>query len=149
MGHVNRISTVYRVEEGILTGTEITPFMALLLVKYPHRKSKDCYIPPIKTKDKEVKTWHCCQENCPNPDFEGDFDTFLEHLMLHKGRLLKPWTKKQQLKSPIPAVRLPPNEWEIHAKQSPGSTNEDRRFCVQLYIDNLKFWLRRQGLEIL
>jgi len=145
---MNKVSTIYRVEEGILAGTELQPFMAMLLVKYPHRKTKDCYIPPIKTKDKEIKTWHCCQENCPNPDFEGGFDALLEHLMLHKGKLLKPWSKKQQLKSPIPAVQLPPNEWETHAKRSPCSTNEDRRFCVQLYIDSLKRCLHRQGIEI-
>lgn len=141
-----RINTIYRIEEGILAGTELEPFMAMLLVKYPHRKGKDCYIPPIKTEDKEVKTWHCCQKNCPNPDFEGGIEALLEHLMLHKGKLLKPWSKKQQLKSPIPAVRLPPNEWENYAE---NSTNKDRHFCVQLYIDRLKSYLRKQGLEIL
>jgi len=139
---VAKISQIYRIEDGILAGTEISPFMSFLLVKYPHRKTQDCYIPPMIVKDKEVKTWHCCQ--C-DADFEGEFDTLIEHLMLHKGRLLKPWSKKIQLKSPIPAVKIPPNDWENNR----GGINDDRWFCIKLYIDNLKHWLRQQGLEVI
>ena len=140
------IRQFYRVEGGILNGTEIEPFMAMLLVKYPHRKTKDCYFPPIKINGKEDKKWHCCQEYCPSPDFEGNMDTLLEHLMLHKGRLLKPWSKRQQLKSPIPAIKLPPNPWTNAVKQG---VNEDRRFCLDLYIDDVKSILRKQGLAII
>lgn len=84
-----KIRTIYRVEGGILNGTEIEPFMFTVLVKYPHRKTPDCYIPPIEAKGKKLKTWHCCQDNCPNPDFEGGVEALLKHIMLHKGRLLK------------------------------------------------------------
>ena len=141
-----KIQTIYRIEGGILDGTELEPIMAFLSVKYPHRKSKDLYIPPIKIKDKEVNTWHCCQENCPNPEFEGDMNNFIEHLLLHKGRLVKPWNKKQQLKSPLPAVKLPDNPWEN--KPSTG-LNEDRRFCLDLYISDIKRALHKQGIEVL
>jgi len=144
-----RISTVYRIEGGILDGVEIEPIFAFIGVKYPHRKTKDLYVPPIKTAEKEVKTWHCCQDNCPTPDFEGKIDALVEHLMLHKGRLLKPWCRKQQLRLPIPAVRLPVNPWIENEKKNPGATNEDRRFCLDLYIDSVKRVLRKQGLEIL
>jgi len=119
--------------------------MAFIAVKYPHRKTEDLYIPPIKTKDKEIKTWHCCQESCPNPDFEGGIDALLQHLLIHKGQLLKPWNKKQQLKTPMPAIKLPPNPWNDTPKQGVG---EDRRFCLDLYITDVKHWLRKQGLEI-
>jgi hypothetical protein len=99
----------------------------------------------MKTKDKEVKTWHCCQDNCPKPDFEGRIDALAEHLMIHKGRLLRPWTKKHQLQSPIPAVKIPINPWDDGSK---SSVNDDRRFCVSLYIDSVKRSLKKQGLEI-
>ena len=143
-----KIKTVYRIEDGILNGTEIESIMGFLLVKYPHRKSQDLYVPPMKTKDKEIKPWHCCRDNCPSPDFEGGLDNLVDHLMLHKGKLLKPWNKKQQLKSPIPAIKIPPNEWEVTAKKYPSSTNEDRRLCVELYIEDLKRLLRKQGIEV-
>ncbi len=142
----SKIRTIYRIEGGILNGTEIEPIMAFLAVKYPHRKSNDLYVPPMKVDDKETTTWHCCQENCPNPDFEGGMDALLEHLLLHKGRLLRPWSKKQQIHSPLPAIRLPPNPWDDKPK---GGINEDRRFCLDLYIGDLKHYLHKQGIEII
>jgi len=144
-----KIRTIYRIEGGILDGTEIEPIMAVIAVKYPHRKSKDVYIPPMKMADKETKTWHCCQEPCEHPDFEGGLDALVDHLMLHKGRLLRPWSRKQQLKAPIPAVRLPVNPWIENEKKNPSSTNEDRRFCVGLYIGDAEIALKRQGLEVI
>jgi hypothetical protein len=138
-----KIAQIYRIEEGILTGTEIEIIMGFLSIKYPHRKSKDLYILPMKMEGKEVKTWHCCQ--C-DADFEDGMDALVGHLMLHKGRLLKMWNKKQQLKSPIPAVKIPPNEWED--KRNCG-TNEDRYFCLNLYIEKLKCWLKKQGIEVI
>lgn len=140
-----KLRTVYRIEGGILDGTEIEPLLMLVSVRYPHRKTKDLYVPPIKTEEKEVKTWHCCQDNCPNPNFEGSLDALVEHLVLHKGGLLKPWNKQHQLKTPIPAVKIPPNEWDSLPK---GGVNDDRRFVVSLYIDRLKATLKKQGLEI-
>lgn len=140
-----KISTIYRIEDGILAGTEIEPIMAFVAVKYPHRKTKDCYIPPMKANGKETKTWHCCQE-CQNPDFEGNLNALVEHLMLHKGRLLKMWNRKQQLKSPLPAVKLPANEWNNRPNQG---VNEDRRFCVNSYINDVTRTLRRQGIQTL
>ena len=121
-----KIKTQYVVEGGILDGTILEPIMAFLAVKYPHRKSKDLYVPPMKSGDKEFKIWHCCQDNCSTPDFSGGVDALIEHLMLHKGRLLKPWNKRQQLKSPIPAIRIPPNPWDGKPKMG---ANEDRQFC--------------------
>jgi len=141
-----KVRTIYRIEGGILNGTELEPFLFTILVRYPHRKTPDCYIPPMKTNGKEVKTWHCCQENCPTPEFEGTLDALIEHLIVHKGRLLRPWNKKHQLQSPIPAVQIPPNPWDNAPK---GGINEDRRFSVSLYIDSIKRSLRRQGLAIL
>lgn len=140
-----KIKTVYRIDGGVLNGTEIEPLLGLVCVKYPHRKTPDCYVPPMKIKDKEVKTWHCCQDHCPQPDFEGKIDALLEHLMIHKGRLLKPWSRRKQLKSPIPAVRIPPNPWD---KFPEGGINGERRFVLSLYIDSVKRSLRKQGLEI-
>ena len=140
-----KVRTIYRVEGGMLNGTEIEPFMFTILVRYPHRKSPDCYIPPIEVKGKKIKTWHCCQDNCPHPDFEGKLDALIEHLMTHKGRLIRPWNKKHQLKSPIPAVKLPANPWNDAVK---ASGNEDRGFVVSLYIDSVKRCLKKQGLEI-
>lgn len=145
----NKIRLIYRIEGGILNGTEIEPIMSMIAVKYPHRKTKDLYIPPLKMRNKEYKNWHCCQDNCPNPDFKGGIDKLIEHLMLHKGRLLKAWSKSNQLKSPIPAIKIPPNEWDINYRKHPNSTNEDRQLCVKFYIDNLKRYLRKQGIEIL
>lgn len=139
-----KIRTIYRIEGGILNGTEIEPFMFTVLVRYPHRKTPDCYIPPMEANGKKIDTWHCCQD-CASPDFKGGIDALLEHLMLHKGRLLKPWSKKSQIKTPIPAVRIPDNPWD----KVRNDTSEDRRFCVSLYIDDVKHALRKQGLEIL
>ena len=142
----SKIRTIYRIEGGILDGTEMEPIMGFLSVKYPHRMSRDLYVPPMKTADKEIKTWYCCQFHCPNPDFEGGLDALVEHLMIHKGRLIKPWNKRQQLKSPIPAIKLPQNPWEDKANMG---VNEDRRFVLDLYIDDVKRALRRQGLEVM
>ena len=139
------IRTIFRIEGGILDGTELESIFAFLSVRYPHRKTPDLYVPPLKTEEKEIKTWHCCQENCPNPDFEGGMDALIKHLMFHKGRLVKPWTRKAQLKSPIPAVRLPENPWTAN----PGGINDDRGFCIDLYIASVKRLLKKQGLEIL
>lgn len=141
-----RLRTIYRVEGGILNDTEIEPVLGLVAVKYPHRKTKDLYVPPMKSGSKEVKTWHCCQDNCPDPNFEGGIDKLIDHLMLHKGKLLKPWKKRLQLKSPTPAVKLPLNPWLNKPK---CSTNDDRRFCIDLYISDVERILRKQGLEIL
>lgn len=145
-----KLRQIYRIDGGILDGTEIEPFMFTVLVRYPHRKTTDCYIPPTGDKEihgKVVNTWHCCQDNCPNPDFEGKIDALIEHLMLHKGRLLKKWSKRQQLKSPIPAVKFPKNDWDSSPYQN--NLNKDRRFCVDLYIRKTKRLLHQQGLEIL
>lgn len=141
-----KLRTIYRIEDGTINGTEIEPFLFTFLVRYPHRKSPDCYIPPMEANGKKVETWHCCQDNCPKPDFEGKIDALIEHLMIHKGRLIRPWNKKHQLKSPIPAVKIPGNPWEDGNK---SGVNEDRRFCVSLYIDSVKRSLKKQGLEIL
>ena len=141
-----KLRTIYRIEGGILNGTEIEPFMFTILVRYPHRKSPDCYIPPMKANDKDIKTWHCCQDNCPNPNFEGKLDALIEHLMIHKGRLIRPWNRKHQLKSPLPAVKIPDNPW---SNDNTSGLNEDRRFCVSLYIDNLQRRLKKQGLEVI
>ena len=78
-----KVRTVYRIEGGILDGTELEPVLFTILVRYPHRKTADCYVPPMQG----TKAWHCCQDNCPNPDFEGGLDSLIEHLMLHKGKL--------------------------------------------------------------
>ena len=140
-----KVRTIYRIEGGILNGTEIEPFLFTILVRYPHRKTPDVYIPPMNANGKNVKTWECCQANCPNPTFEGKMDALVEHLMLHKGRLLRPWNRRHQLQSPIPTVQIPANEWDNAPK---GGINEDRRFVVSLYIDSVKRSLRKQGLEI-
>lgn len=139
-----KLRQIYRVEGGILDGTEIEPFMMTILVRYPHRKSPDLYIPPIKTDTKEIKTWHCCQDNCKQPDFEGDITKLIEHLDLHKGRLVKHWNKKHQLKAPIPLVKLPGNPWEADDKRG---ANPDRHFVVELYMSSVQRLLKAQGLE--
>ena len=140
-----KIRTIYKIEGSILDGTEIEPILGMVGVKYPHRKSRDLYVPPIKTSGKEIKTWRCCQPNCRQPDFEGDINALIEHLMLHKGKLLKPWNRSLQLKSPIPAVKLPVNPWD---KLSNSGCNRDRQFCISLYIDDVKRMLKRQGIEV-
>lgn len=144
------LQNLYRIEGGILNGTELQPFGAMLLVKYPHRKSKDVYIPPMSNpENEEQKTWHCCNPGCATPSFSGDFRTLMDHLLLHKGRLLKPWSRKAQAQAPLPAIRLPANEWERNAQKHPCATNEDRRFCLDLYITLLKRSLHRQGIEVI
>ena len=82
-----RLKTFWRVEGGILNGTEIEQIMEFFAVKYPHRKTKDLYVPPMEVGDKKTTTFHCCQEKCPNPDFETK--DLLKHLEIHAGRLLK------------------------------------------------------------
>ena len=82
-----KIVQLYRIEDGFLAGTEIEPIMGFVAVKYPHRKTKDLYVPPMKIGDKETKTFHCCQENCEQPDFEGTIDALGKHLEIHAGRL--------------------------------------------------------------
>lgn len=79
----------YIARGGVLDGTILEPVMAFVSVRYPHRKTKDLYIPPIEGKSEK---WHCCQENCPNPDF--DVTDLISHLESHAGRLLKMRAKK-------------------------------------------------------
>ena len=140
-----RVRTICRIEGGILDGTEIEPLLAFVAVRYPHRKTADLYVPPIKTAEKEIKTWHCCQDNCPQPDFEGGLEALVNHLMLHKGRLLRPWSKKKQLKSPMPAIKLPRNPWAGNH----GGVGDDRRVCLDLYITDVRAALRKQGIEVI
>ena len=144
------METVYRIRGGILNGTEIQPFLSTILVKYPHRKGRDIYIPPFKdAKTDDQKVWHCCHPGCSTPNFAAGQYALHEHLLLHKGRLLKPWSKMTQRCSPLPAVRVPVNPWTKNAQRSPCATNDDRKFCVDLYIDSLKAALRRQGIEVM
>lgn len=77
-----KLQLFYRVKGGLLDGTIIEPIMAFWSVKYPHRKTKDLYVPPLE----DGKKWHCCQD-CSEPDFETK--DFLNHLEKHAGRLLK------------------------------------------------------------
>lgn len=140
-----KIKQLYRIEDGNLAGTEIELFMGLVTVKYPHRKTKDVYVPPMKSENKEVKTYHCCQENCKSPDFEGGMDALIAHIELHAGRLfkkLKPVTKSNPARV---IVKLPPNPW---AENDNRGANPDRRMAVQLYIDAMQDALRKQGIGI-
>ncbi len=84
------IRLYYQIESGPLNGTVIEPIKGLIGVRYPHRKTKDLYIPPIQD-DKRGLTvpWHCCQENCKEPDFLGNIESLVEHAMIHAGRALK------------------------------------------------------------
>ncbi len=84
------INQYYEIEDGPLAGTILEPIFAFLAVKYPHRKTKDLYVPPMPD-DKLMIThpWHCNQENCPEPNFHGNLEVLVEHLKLHAGRLLK------------------------------------------------------------
>ena len=92
-----KIQLIYRIEEGILARTEIEPIMSFFAVKYPHRKTKDLYLPPLKIGKKKSKKWHCCQRGCPTPDFEGTIEALIEHLMIHKGKLdIKPKGEKER-----------------------------------------------------
>ncbi len=74
-----KIKPIFKIEEGILSGIEIEPSGNTVIVRYPHRKETDLFILPIE----DHKKWHCCRENCTNPDFEGDVDALIEHLMIH------------------------------------------------------------------
>lgn len=143
------VSYITRINDGNLVGTELETVMGMLAVKYPHRKTKNLYVPPMKTEEKEIKTWHCCQENCKQPDFEDGIDALLAHLELHAGRLfkrLKPVTKPNP---PMVVVNLPPNPFD-NIKKYPGQgANLDRRVTVNLYIDSVKLVLRRQGIGVL
>ena len=82
-----RLKTIWRVEGGLLDGTELELILAFISVKYPHRKTKDLYVPPFEIGDKKSTTIHCCQDKCSNPDFEPK--DLLKHLELHAGKLLK------------------------------------------------------------
>lgn len=141
-----RVSQFYRIEDGVLAGTEIESIIGFLAVKYPHRKTKDLYVPPMKTKDKEVKTFHCCHENCPEPDFDGTREALLQHIELHAGKLfkkLKPITKNNPAQI---VVTLPPNPW---AENDNRGANPDRRLTINLYIDSVKRALKKQGIGVL
>jgi len=139
-----KITQLYRIEEGNLAGTEIEIALGLLLVKYPHRNTKDAYVPPMK--DRKTNTYHCCQDNCQQPDFAANMDALLAHIELHAGRLfkkLKPVTKTNPAKI---IVALPPNPW---AENDNRGANPDRRVVVQLYIDSLQTVLRKQGIGVI
>lgn len=85
-----KLRVYYEVTHGPLAGTVMEPIGAFIAVKYPHRKTKDLYVPPISDERKGVtSSWHCCQANCPEPDFHGAIKELLIHLELHAGRLLK------------------------------------------------------------
>lgn len=85
-----KISTYYKIEDGVLAGTILEPIFAFVAVQYPHRKTKDLYVPPMRDDEKHIThSWHCCQENCPEPDFHGGIPELVEHLILHAGRLIK------------------------------------------------------------
>ena len=82
-----KLTMLYRIEGGELDGTEIIPILGMYGVKYPHRKTKDLYVPPMEGNGKKVETFHCCQDNCEKPDFMPK--ELIEHLKLHAGRLIK------------------------------------------------------------
>lgn len=84
MRNKTKLRIQYIAQGGLLDGTVLEPMMAFVGVLYPHRKTKDLYVPPIEGK---CKTWHCCQDNCPNPDFE--VSDLISHLESHAGRLLR------------------------------------------------------------
>lgn len=79
----SKLRMQYIVEGGALSGTIIEPVLGFFGVTYPHRKTKDLYIPPMKDGE---DNWHCCQ-GCEHPDFTTK--EFLDHLEKHAGRLLK------------------------------------------------------------
>ncbi len=139
-----KISKIYRIEDGVLAGTEIEPIMGFFAIKYPHRKSKDLYVPPMKTADKEVTTFHCCQPKCSSPDIEGTMDALAKHLELHAGRYFK---KNKPVSKTNPArivVKLPSNPWH-----GDDPVIAERHLTVNLYIDNVKLALEKQGIGIL
>ena len=47
-----KIRLYYQIEDGSLAGTILKPAMAFLAVKYPHRKTKDLYVPPMVDNEK-------------------------------------------------------------------------------------------------
>ena len=141
-----RVTQLYRIEDGLLAGTEIEPIMAFLAVKYPHRKTKDLYVPPAKTAEKTVTTFHCCQENCSQPDFEGTMDALAKHLELHAGKLFKKLPPVTKAHPATVVVNLPPNPY---AENDNRGCNPDRRFAIHLYMDNVKFALSKQGIGVI
>jgi len=83
------IRVYYQVEDGPLKGTILEPMMAFVALKYPHRKTKDLYVPPMQNEGKGLTLpWHCCQD-CDDPDFYGGVEAMVEHAERHAGRLLK------------------------------------------------------------
>jgi len=87
---MTKITHYLRVEDGPLAGTILEPILAFIAVKYPHRKTKDLYVPPIQNDKKKITSpWHCCQETCAERDFLGGLEELVEHLKLHAGRSLK------------------------------------------------------------
>lgn len=139
-----RITQIFRVEDGPLAGTEMEPVLGFLAIKYPHRKTKDLYVPPMKTKDKEVKTFHCCQENCQQPDFEGTREALIQHLELHAGKLFRKGRPVTKLCPARTVVSLPSNPYENNNQ----GCNPDQRLAVSLYIDSVKAALEKQGVGI-
>lgn len=82
------IRLCYHIESGPLEGTIFEPMMAFVGVKYPLRKTKDLYVPPMPDEEKGLTyPWHCCQD-CKNPDFHGGIEALVTHAMLHAGRSL-------------------------------------------------------------
>jgi hypothetical protein len=141
-----KLSTIYRINDGVLAGTEIEPIMGFISVKYPHRKTKDLYIPPMEANGKKVETFHCCQENCKQPDFGETIDDLVKHLELHMGRLVKKLHPVNKQHPAIVVVKLPPNEW---VERLNCDLNKDRQFVVGLYKTNVVNWLRKQGIEVI
>lgn len=87
---MTKITQYYLIEDGPMAGVILEPIFATLAVKYPHRKTKDLYVPPMKDAKRGKKSyWHCCQPDCPNPEFKGGLEELIEHLKLHAGRFLK------------------------------------------------------------
>ena len=124
----------------MLAGTEIEPILAFLSVRYPHRKTRDLYVPPA---NKESRVWHCCQENCPQPEFEGGVAALLKHLEVHAGKLIKRLPPVASRERAVVVVRLPPNPW---AEGDSRGVNPDRRFVVSLYISSVCAALRKRGI---
>ncbi len=140
-----KIAQITRIEDGILAGTEIEFVMGFLAVKYPHRKSKDLYVPPMKCDAFESKTFCCCREGCQQPDIEGTMDALVKHLELHAGRLFKKLNPVTKTSPAIIVVSLPPNPW---AEDDNRGANPDRRFTVKLYMDLVQRALEKQGIGV-
>ena len=140
------IAQIYRIEEGNLRGTEIRIIGGLLGVYYPHRLTGDLYVPPMEAKGrKKVDTFHCCQEGCATPDFEGSMPSLIKHLELHAGRLLKRLPPLKEKVKPRVVVSLPQNPWGADDHRG---ANPDRRFVVEQYIASVKEFLFRQGIGV-